>query len=132
MSGQTQHAGGTNRSPFRACIEDAVRTGLSKAAALVAEFSADARVLVAVTFALMADAECVSVTVPRGLVARLLYGVGRKTARTGFIDVQFWLQGRVERGQDDPTIHGIVIDVDQAHDDIVGVLQVAGVPLPNF
>lgn len=133
MSGQAQqHAVGPSRSPFRACVEDAVRDALSKAAAIIAGFSEEARALVAVTFALMADAECVSVAVPRGLVARFLHGVGRKTARTGFIDVQFWLQDRAERGQDDPTIHGIVIDVDQKHDDIGGVLQVAGVPLPNF
>lgn len=80
----------------------------------------------------MAATECVSVAVPIQHVAQYLNAVGQDCAAAGIADVQVWIQRRKGKRKEDPAeLHGVIIDIDEPHKDLLAVIGDIAAPVPN-
>lgn len=91
------------------------------------------RDVVPVTFTLIKSEDCVTVDVPRRHLHTFLQKVGTDAIGANLVDPQFWIQARSsKRNGDHSALHGVVIDVDEKHEDLIGLLEALCLPLPSF
>jgi hypothetical protein len=87
--------------------------------------------IVPISIASMLSSTCFVAKVPVANIAAFLNDLGQAAADARLRDVQFWMQQRRHRRQQDVELWGMVLDVDEVAQDPFATLSEAGLPAPN-